>query len=117
MKSFWKYFFEKRNRLEAPPDVEVLFEFNGTRLTPVADGYRPDHAIIDGYIITTGIHHYYDVKEVAPDGSAKGTITFISPKAYPHCLWIGKKINIQEGARIVGCATITEIYNPILRRK
>ena len=64
MKSFWKYFFEKRNRLEAPPDVEVLFEFNGTRLTPVADGYRPDHAIIEGYIITTGIHHYYDVKEV-----------------------------------------------------
>ena len=45
---------------------------------------------------------------------AKGTITFLSPEAYPHCLWIGKKINIQEGARVVGYATITKIFNPLL---
>ena len=98
------------------PDVEVMFEFNGTRKIPVADGYRPDHLITDNYL-TTGVHHYYGVSSVQPDGTAKGTITFISPEAYPHCLWIGKKLNIQEGARIVGYATVLKIFNPILSCK
>ena len=97
------------------PDVEVLFEFNGTRKRPVFDGYRPAHLVIDDYL-TTGIHHYYDTDLVLPNGTAKGTITFLSPEAYPHSLWIGKKINIQEGERIVGHATILKIYNPVLKR-
>lgn len=96
------------------PDVEVIFEFNGTRMNPVNDGYRPAHLVTDDYL-TTGIHHYYGINSVPSNGTAKGTITFLSPEAYPHCLWIGKKINIQEGARIVGCATITDIYNPLLQ--
>ena len=96
------------------PDVEVMFVFNGTRKNPARDGYRPAHLIIDNYL-TTGIHHYYDVDSVPPDGTAFGTITFISPEAYPHSLWIGKRINIQEGARVVGYATITSIYNSLLQ--
>ena len=98
------------------PDVEVFFEFNGTRKTPAVDGYRPAHLVMDNYL-TTGIHHYYEVDSVPPNGTAKGTITFISPEAYPNCLWIGKKINIQEGERIVGYATIIDIYNSILENK
>lgn len=98
------------------PDVEVLFEFNGTRKTPAADGYRPHHLITDDNL-TTGVHHYYDVQIVQPEGTAKGTITFISPEAYPNCLWVGKKLNIQEGARIVGYATILKIFNPILLKE
>lgn len=96
------------------PDVEVVFQFNGNRKTPAIDGYRPSHLIVDNYL-TTGIHHYY-VDSVPPNGTAKGTITFLTPDVYPHCLWIGKKINIQEGARIIGSATITHIYNPILKK-
>ena len=99
--------------LNNPPDVEVMFEFNGTRLGPVFEGYRPAHLINDDYL-TTGIHHYYRVKSVPPNGSAKGTITFISPDAYPHSLWKGKKIKIQEGNRIVGYATIINIFNSLL---
>lgn len=98
------------NRL---PDVEVIFEFNGTRKKPVSDGYRPAHLVTDTYL-TTGIHHYHGVESIPPNGTAKGTITFLSPESYPHCLWIGKKISIHEGARIVGYATITSIYNPLL---
>lgn len=98
---------------EQAPDVEVLFEFNDTRMHPAKDGYRPDHLIKDNYM-TTGVHHYYHVTEVPPNGQAKGTITFLSPEAYPACLWVGKKISIQEGARVVGYATITKIFNPIL---
>lgn len=100
---------------EVPPDVEVVFEFNGTRKTSVADGYRPSHLVMDNYL-TTGVHHYYNVEQVSPNGIANGTITFISPEAYPHCLWVGKRISIQEGARIVGYATITKIFNPLLRK-
>lgn len=96
------------------PDVEVIFEFNEVRKKPANDGYRPAHLVIDNYL-TTGIHHYYDVDSVPPNGTAKGTITFITPEEYPHCLWVGKKINIQEGSRIVGCATITDIFNPLLQ--
>lgn len=95
------------------PDVEVIFEFNRTRINPAVDGYRPAHLITENYL-TTGVHHYYQMDEVLPNGVAKGTITFLSPEAYPYCLWVGKRINIQEGARVVGHATITKIFNPIL---
>lgn len=97
------------------PDVEVVFEFNNTRKTPAFDGYRPHHLVNDTYL-TTGTHHYYDVDMLYPNSTAKGTIMFLSPEAYPHCLWIGKKISIQEGERIVGYATIIKIFNPILEK-
>lgn len=97
-------------------DVEVLFEFIGTRKHPAADGYRPHHLVTRNYL-TTGVHHYYDLQTVPPNGTAKGTITFITPEAYPHCLWKGKKITIQEGERIVGYATILEVFNPVLLRE
>lgn len=106
----------KKTIFDREPDVEVLFEFIGTRKHPTAEGYRPHHLVTEDYL-TTGVHRYYDVQSVAPDATAKGTITFITPEAYPHCLWIGKKINIQEGARIVGYATILKIFNPNLLRE
>ena len=102
-------FHKEGHALNRSPDVEVIFEFNETRRTPANDGYRPAHLVTDHYL-TTGIHHYYGVESVPP----KGTITFLSPESYPHCLWVGKKIRIQEGDRIVGYATITNIYNPLL---
>lgn len=95
------------------PDVEAIFEFNDIRANPAYDGYRPAHLVTEGYL-TTGIHHYYQVNAVPPDGTAKGTITFLTPEEYPYCLWIGKKIAIQEGAHVVGYATITKIFNPLL---
>ena len=95
------------------PDVEVHFAFNGARAHPAADGYRPAHRIDDHYL-TSGVHHYFGLDAVPPDGSAEGTITFITPEAYPHCLWVGKRIPIQEGARVVGHAVVTRILNPIL---
>lgn len=99
--------------LNTAPDIEVIFEFNGIRKNPASDGYRPDHLVKNNYL-TTGIHHYYNVDTVAPNGTATGTITFVTPEAYPACLWVGKRINIQEGEKIVGYATITKIFNPIL---
>jgi elongation factor Tu len=97
------------------PDIEVIFEFNGARKIPVYDGYRPAHLIKEDYL-TTGVHHYYDVETIPINGSGVGTITFITPEMYPACLWIGKKINIQEGGRVVGYATVTKIFNALLLR-
>ena len=97
------------------PDAEVTFRFNGTRRGPVADGYRPAHRIREDYL-TTGVHCYLDAEEVAPDGEARGTITFITPEAYPHTLWVGKVLDIQEGERVVGTATVERVLNPVLER-
>ena len=99
---------------EQSPDIEVLFKFNHTRKTPAGDGYRPTHLIVDNQW-AIGLHRYYEVDSVPPGGSAKGTVTFLSPEAYPHSLWVGKKIDIYEGARIVGYATVIKIYNPLLQ--
>lgn len=99
--------------MRVEPDVEAVFEFIGVRRTPSGNGYRPAHLVKDDYL-TTGIHHYYDVDKAPIDGTIKGTITFITPEYYPSCLWIGKRMSMQEGAKIVGFATITKIFNPIL---
>ncbi len=114
------FFFPKKNEDpdektidSRPPDAEVLFVFNGTRKKPVSDGYRPHHLVTDAYL-TTGVHHYDGVPSVAPDGTARGTITFLSPSAYPHSLWSGKRIEMREGKRTVGYATVTKVLNPLL---
>ena len=104
---------ERTLLMKLESDIEVVFEFIGTRQRSVRNGYRPAHLVKNDYL-TTGVHHYYNVCDVPPNGTAIGTITFITPEAYPKCLWIGKKISIQEGAKIVGYETISKIFNPLL---
>ncbi len=96
--------------MEIKADVEAIFYFNGYRET--SDGYRPAHLIRDDYL-TTGLHHYY---EDVGENVKRGTITFISPEAYPRSLWIGKTIEMYEGSKNIGYAEIIKIYNPILER-
>jgi translation elongation factor EF-Tu-like GTPase len=101
------------------PDVEAeitLFAPEaGGRSTPAFSGYRPGHKVRDDYI-TTGVHQYIDRGELAPGETALATITFITPEVYPHCLWVGREIDIQEGSRVLGRARITKIYNAILAK-
>lgn len=92
------------------PDVEAEFRMNGARSTPASDVYRPDHLVTNDYL-ASGTHHYYGQREIAPDGTAIGTITFLTPEAYPHCLHVGKEIAVQEGSKAVGTAVIRFIYN------
>ncbi len=98
--------------MQFKPDVEAIFEFVGHRKDNLYEGYRPTHLICEG-CLTTGVHSYYNI-ENDTNGVVKGTITFISPEAYPACLWIGKQITMYEGSTIVGNAIITRIFNPIL---
>lgn len=99
-----------------PADVKAIIRLNGLRQTPAADGYRPAHRIKPDYL-TTGIHHYTGQDFLCPGGICEGTITFLTPEVYPHCLQIGQIIDIQEGERIVGTAEILEIYNKLLERR
>lgn len=94
------------------PDVEAIFVFlNGRK---VCDGFRPAHLVKENYL-TTGLHHYYNLGN-SKEEKLIGTITFISPDKYPACLWVGKKIKIFNGAKLIGYATITQIFNTILQR-
>lgn len=94
------------------PDVEAIFEFVGYRKENLYEGYRPAHLICDDSL-TTGVHHYYNLENHMHE-ELRGTITFICPEDYPKCLWLGKKIDMYEGKNIVGYATITKIFHPIL---
>ena len=93
------------------PDVEAEI----TLQRPAQTGYHPQHKVQEDYI-TSGIHHYIGCTEVLPGQTVKGTITFITPEAYPHCLWVGREIDIQEGNRVVGRARITKVLNPLLEK-
>lgn len=108
-------FRKSKTVIDREPDVEAIICFNGTRKGPVFNGYRPGHRVTDDYT-TTGLHHYIDVDKVNPNESAKATITFITPEYYPHCLWVGKMIDICEGGRVVGTAEITKIFNSVLEK-
>ena len=93
-------------------DIEVLFKFIGFRKGRVFEGYRPSHLVKEGYL-TTGIHSYYNLNR-EPCDDLRDTITFITPEEYPHTMWIGKKITMYEGSRIIGYAVVTKIFNSIL---
>lgn len=99
---------------ERSPDVEVVFEFNGTRKRKIYDGFRPVHKLPNGYL-TSGLHHYFDVDEINSNESINGTITFVSPEYYPNCLNVGSVIAIYDFPNIIGHATVTKILNPTLR--
>ena len=100
------------------PDVLAAVTFlptlEGGRHNPARSGYRPVHRVRDDYL-TTGIHHYTEVECVNPGQTARAEISFVTPKAYPYCLWVGKIVTIQEGARVVGHAEILAVYNPVLK--
>lgn len=98
---------------ECIADIEALFEFTGNRKSPAYNGYRPSHMVKENYL-TTGVHQYYGTDTVPSDGKATGTVKFITPEFYPHCLYVGKKIPFMDGSCVVGYATVLKIYNHIL---
>jgi len=103
--------------MSTEPDIEAEVTFlkteEGGRSIPAFSGYRPNHLVKDDYL-TSGTHEYIEKEEVQPGEMANARITSITPEYYPHCLWIGKVINIQEGGHLVGHAKITLIMNELL---
>lgn len=96
--------------MDLKPDVEAIFEF--LEYKKICDGYRPHHLIYNDYL-TTGLHRYYKTSDEFND-KIVGTINFITPEYYPNSVWIGKKIPMYEGSKLIGYAIITKIFNEIL---
>lgn len=99
-------------------DIEGEFHLYGTaqsgRKTPVFSGYRPVHKLYDNYL-SSGQHVYPDVEQVAPGGTARVLAWLITPEVYPGSLWIGRELDVMEGAtHVVGRLTVTRILNNIL---
>jgi translation elongation factor EF-Tu-like GTPase len=99
------------------PDAEVMFELTasslGGRLQPVISGYRPQYVVRPDYH-TSVAHNFVGVDRVSPGERTKAEVWFITPEAYPHSLWEGRRIEIAEGSRRVGTATILKVLNPLL---
>ena len=94
-------------------EVSLVPTSGGGRRSPVVSGYRPQHRVLPDYL-TSGIHHYLDVDEIAPGASAQAHITFITPEAYPGSLSPGQIVEISEGSRVVGHARIIAVLNALL---
>ncbi|GBG09389.1 hypothetical protein PAT3040_04033 [Paenibacillus agaridevorans] len=99
----------------ADVEAKITFLKEGGRRNPASTGYRPNHLVTADYL-TTGTHHYYDREIVQLGETVLGTISFITPENYPHCLWVGKIITIQEGSKVVGYADITKVFNQLLKK-
>jgi translation elongation factor EF-Tu-like GTPase len=85
----------------------------GGRRGPAFSGYRPAHKVHDNYL-TSAQHEYVGVTQIAPGETAHAKVWFITPDIYPHCLWSGRVIDVQEGSRVVGRLTVTKILNKTL---
>ena len=102
------------------PDARVLFKLTaesvigGPKL--VLSGYHPTYDIRDDYWSSV-MHEFLDVERVVTGETAAANVVFITPEVYPHSLWVGRKLTVREGNRIVGEATILDIYNPFLKRQ
>ena len=101
------------------PDVEAEVTFlspeAGGKANAVRSGYCPNHQVLENYL-TSGRHEYLDKDEVWAGETATARIWFITPEAYPECLWIGREVRVQEDSRLVGYAKITKIFNKLLER-
>ncbi|WP_020210723.1 hypothetical protein [Gilvimarinus chinensis] len=99
------------------PDIEaevrLLTKEEGGRHTPAKTGYRPAHLVIDDYL-TTAAQHYLGQEWLHPGESCLAHLWFITPEVYPNSLWVGKEIQFQEGARVIGFAKVTKIFNNVL---
>lgn len=91
----------------------MIFHFIDKSKSNIYEGYRPAHMVKKGYL-TTGLHSYYNIEDGVDE--IKGRIAFISPQDYLDCLWVGKEIEMYEGSKMIGYATITRIFNPVLEK-
>lgn len=100
------------------PDAEVLFELtslaydNGPKF--VRSGYRPAYDIRSDYWTSTN-HEFIGCEGIGTGESARANVWLITPEVYPNTLWIGRILQVAEGSRIIGQATVLAVHNPVLK--
>ena len=108
------------SRPQTAPHAVVMFELTALRMTGevkrVGSGYRPAYDIKPDY--WTSVHHVFmEDREVATGEKARAEVWFLTPDVYPETLWVGRVLNVAEGSRKIGIATILEVHNEILLKR
>lgn len=94
-------------------EFHLYDSLQGGRTRPVESGYRPQHRVHDNYA-SSGRHVYPQVEQLAPGATAKVQVWFVTPEVHPASLWIGRELDVMEGARVVGKLTVSKILNDVL---
>ncbi len=97
-------------KFDALIEVSLLPSDRGGREGPILSGYRGAHLIKDGYL-TSGIIQLIEKEALFPGETTIAFVNYLTPEVYPNTLWVGKEMNIQEGGKIAGKATIKEVCN------
>jgi len=100
-----------------PADLQVLFELievsHAGQPRTVYSDYRPQYAIRDDYH-TSARHVFPDNGAVTTGQRAKALVWLLTPEVYPACMWVGRIVEVFEGSRAVGRATVVRVLNPVL---
>jgi hypothetical protein len=55
-----------------------------------------------------------DATGVCTGQQCEAEVWLLSPGAYPHTFWLGRRVEVAEGSRVVGVADVLKIVNPLL---
>lgn len=94
-------------------DIKARLEDLGVRKSPIFSGMRPTIRVKDDYLTTSIIEFEKEMTDGVVD---EVNIWFISPKYYANSLWVGKRLEVYEGAKMIAYVTVTEIINEVLSR-
>jgi len=64
----------------------------------------------------TSIIELIEQEKLHPGETGMAFVNYITPEVYPHSIWVGKEMNLQEGGHIVGKTKVIEVYNKLLEK-
>ncbi len=112
----FREFIEKSAPLDLTnPDAVVTVTNMRNTETPFGPSYRGCCAIKED-LFTSACFQTIDGSDMRYEQPHRCYVNFLTPKAYPHTLWIGRKIELYEGKLLVGIMRIEQINNPLLDR-
>lgn len=113
-------FLQKAREKITPIDLsnpDAVVSVTNTRHSekPFGKNYRGCCAIQEDYF-TSVCFQTIDENDMLYEQPHSCYVNFLTPKAYPHTVWVGRKIELYEGEFHVGTMVIEEIKNTILDR-
>lgn len=100
-----------------PPDLLVEFSLTAPRSdgTPrrVTSGYRAIYQVRSDYW-SSAHHEFIDAVSVRTGEQGRAEVWLLAPEDYPHTFWIGRRVEVAEGAHVVGSVVVLEIRNVTL---
>jgi hypothetical protein len=105
------------SRPPRPPDLIVNLSLTAHQsdgsLKEVISGYRPVYKVRTDHW-SSAHHEFVEATGVCTGQWRKADVWLLAPEAYPHTFWIGRRVEVAEGSRVVGVADILQILNPLL---